>query len=271
MKTPMYDYMFSLVNSLPFDRERHIYTRGMVNVVRKNINDSRIFKIPHILSQMFLLTDPIKTHLLPFETVFLEQFTKVDKGIIKGIYLYQLKDNEKNKLINPYEDVIYVYSNLEINGLKTSILFLMSKGQKENRGLLVLEAIPENIINNQKGVEHEIQKIVYNFLCFVNSPDIEYITKIDTKRETEIRTRKGKPPRPTMAIIKLTDPLKRYIYKQKSGIKMIYSHRFWVRGHWRTLRNKKYGQNVGKKLWIKPYVKGDGLLIPKKYELVGGS
>jgi len=62
--------------------------------------------------------------------------------------------------------------------------------------------------------------------------------------------------------------LRRYISNLKSNGHIDYSHKFWVRGHWRTLKNeKRYKDSVGKKMWIKPFIKGKGILIDKKYEL----
>lgn len=46
-----------------------------------------------------------------------------------------------------------------------------------------------------------------------------------------------------------------------------YSHKFWVRGHFRWLRAERYGENIGKKLWIAPFIKGKGVMLHKEYDL----
>jgi len=268
MKTPMYDYMYrgAFLGALGY---KNSWIRSMLDRSLEVIDQSRIFKIPKDLSNMFIFTDPIETYLLPFENLFLEQNIIIDKKTeIRGILLHQLNYEQKNLLPNPDENMIWVFCNMKTDNKPHSFSFLLSKSQGEREPIQndqdnELFPFTEETDKQIKWVEN----LIFNFLCFVNSPDIEYKTVIDSKRDTEIRRRKGKPQRPPIANIVLTNPLKRYIYKQKHNEKMIYSHRFWVRGHWRTLRDKRYGENQGKKLWIKPYIKGDGLLINKKYEL----
>ena len=72
-------------------------------------------------------------------------------------------------------------------------------------------------------------------------------------------------PIPTRNIIKLSGVLKLYVDELKKNPVWHYNFRFFVRGHFRTLRNPRYGDNVGKRIWIPPYIKGKGLLIEKEY------
>ena len=46
-----------------------------------------------------------------------------------------------------------------------------------------------------------------------------------------------------------------------------YTHRFWVRGHFRVLKDKKWKKSQGKKIWIVPFIKGEGVLIKKEYNV----
>ena len=264
MKTPHYDYLYDQCMNAS-SRYKGNYVVTLFNTIFSELPNSRIFKIPQQISEMFLHTTPIKTYLLPYETVFLEQQIKVDEKLsIKGILVNQIPNHLKNELNNPDENLCWCVSNLIVDGKKATVTFLIGETQHDREQTYGEDLQPEL---GQRHVKY-IENIVFNFLCFVNSPDIEYVTKIDTPRDTKIRKRKGKPQRPPIASIILTDPIKRYLSKQRLGEKMVYSHRFWVRGHWRTLRNiKRYGENTGKNIWIKPYIKGDGLLINKNYEL----
>ena len=54
-------------------------------------------------------------------------------------------------------------------------------------------------------------------------------------------------------------------HKRKSEPKK-YTHAFDVRGHFRYLQAKRY--KVKQTIWIPPYVKGDGVYIPKTYNFV---
>jgi len=262
MKTPHYDYM--MIEALAGSFRDEPAARGLSRLVGKNLLNARIFKIPAVLSEVFILTDPIKTYVLPFESVFLEQQVKTENYTINGIYLYSLSERDKTE-IDHKGDSIHMYVNIAVNGVRASIHRLLNSYNERHKSPMIAgRGVGEAVeLLSQYNVNDTAKNIVYNFLCFVNSPDIEYITKTDTDRETKIRIRKGKPPRPPIANIILTNPLKRYIQKQRIGEKMTYTHRFWVRGHWRHYQNSKYVNLRGKKQWIKPHIKGDGLLIPK--------
>jgi len=114
-----------------------------------------------------------------------------------------------------------------------------------------------------------LQGFVLNVLNTLYDPDITYVlTETDDKRNQK-RMSKGKQSIPGRLIIKVKGQLKIYLEKiNKMGISH-YTHRFWVRGHYRTLKNERYGENVGRRIWIVPYVKGDGILINRKYEIGG--
>lgn len=107
---------------------------------------------------------------------------------------------------------------------------------------------------------------IINFLNLLNDPDIIVKEKIAGKKKQIKRKEKGKIPIPKRGIIRLDGRLKVYADKiQKEKRTWKYSHRFWVRGHWRRLRAERYGKNQGKRIWIPPYVKGNGILIEKEY------
>lgn len=68
--------------------------------------------------------------------------------------------------------------------------------------------------------------------------------------------------------VKIADPLQRYVDQWvRMRTNKGYSHRFWVRGHFRRLRAERYGENIGRKLWIAPFVKGQGVLLHKEYDV----
>jgi hypothetical protein len=82
--------------------------------------------------------------------------------------------------------------------------------------------------------------------------------------------RKGKgKKRPTM-IVRVRGALKRYLQQVRTGRHFTYSHRFWVRGHWRHFRHPRFVHMRGQKIWIPPFIKGSGILIDKRYRLVKG-
>lgn len=116
-----------------------------------------------------------------------------------------------------------------------------------------------------------VKCFVLNFLNFLNSPEIEYKTVEYGKKKNQKRVERGKKPIPVRNFIKVKGKLKKYINQLKNDkTTWSYSHRFWVRGHWRTLKSKeRWGNKSGTRIWIKPYIKGKGILFEKKYSLEG--
>lgn len=118
--------------------------------------------------------------------------------------------------------------------------------------------------------EKQMTRFVGNFINLMNSRDIELITVERSKEQNTKRTRRGKLPIPPTTHIRLTGKIKEYVNQLNSSGHINYSHSFWVRGHWRTLRNEdRYKDNVGTMIWIVPYIKGKGNLIKKEYDVEG--
>jgi len=114
-----------------------------------------------------------------------------------------------------------------------------------------------------------IHKFVSNFLDFLNNPEIQIIEHVPSEERNQKRIGKGKIPIPTRANIRITGKLKVYLDNfQKQSEQYGYSHRFWVRGHFRNLRSEKWTHKQGQKIWILPYIKGQGILINKTYQVV---
>ena len=102
----------------------------------------------------------------------------------------------------------------------------------------------------------------------LNNPEVETIEILRTEEQNKKWNNRGKLPLPPQIFIKLDGKLKIYLDQLNSGGCFNYSHRFWVRGHFRTLRNPiRYKNKVGSKIWILPYIKGEGILINKIYEV----
>jgi len=115
-------------------------------------------------------------------------------------------------------------------------------------------------------------KILFcNFLDFLNHPEVISIKVERTEEQNKKRIKRGKPPLPSYNFIKVTGQLKNYVDSLNDGSNFSYSHKFWVRGHFRTLRdNQRYGDKAGTKIWIPPFVKGQGMLIEKAYNVCQG-
>lgn len=118
----------------------------------------------------------------------------------------------------------------------------------------------------------KVRIFMCNFLDFMLNPDVSIINVERTKEQNEKRIKRGKIALPNYGFIKISGQLKIYLDDLRSGKHASYSHKFWVRGHFRTLRNeKRYGDKVGTRIWIPPYIKGSGILIEKMYEVTPNS
>jgi hypothetical protein len=125
-----------------------------------------------------------------------------------------------------------------------------------------------------------ISVFVCNFLDMLNNPDVE--VGLISKDNQQKRINRGKTPLPSHYVVKLLGELKKYAEQNKKDQERFgYSHKFWVQGHMRRFRSqqkyiklytsyaegdKKYHMLNGVlATYVPPYIKGDGLLIEKKY------
>ncbi len=131
---------------------------------------------------------------------------------------------------------------------------------KIERDLLFVDDCPKSDL-------YQIRIFICNFLDFLNNPEVELLEIDRTKEQNARRVKKGKYPIRQLQDINLTGKLKIYLENMQSDNSFNYSYRFWVRGHFRILKNKRYGVHIGKKKWILPYIKGDGILVNKNYNV----
>ena len=108
----------------------------------------------------------------------------------------------------------------------------------------------------------EISEFLYKLLLFVDCPDVEI-------KKTEGRAKKFRYNNydffePKKLYAELSHDLRKYIQEVKRhyGVKFKYNYKFDVRGHFRTMKDKKYKDK--KTIWIKPFFKGSGSYINKE-------
>ena len=121
-----------------------------------------------------------------------------------------------------------------------------------------------------KKTRNFLHLFVLSLLNLLQDPNVIILhTEADKQRNIK-RIKRGKMAIPGRMVIKLTGDLKIYMNNVNSNKGLwSYSHKFWVRGHYRTLRHPKWGDKVGHRTWILPYVKGQGILIDKRYKIEG--
>jgi len=250
------------------------------NSIHSILEEAKYFQVPEKINLMLLNTkNRISKIRLPHLYMFLDTTIVIYDRVYYGMLLgdiTQLKEIAKKEHINDEE-----IKNLEDNIIIQSFY---EEGTK----------IGWNKFNlNDKKVNKYVRKLqeyVMNVMCFLNSEDIRIIFKERTHKNQQRRIQNNKVALPSFNKIQVIGYLKKYLDKLESeDSSRNFTHRFWVRGHFRHFWNKKYDNlyreykkgNLkhieGKqylmdgsgalKLWIYPYVKGQGILIEKKYEL----
>ena len=245
------------------------------------ISKAKIFEIDNDVIHLLTLTDnkyDPSRHRLPFDVVFVDakipiigstEFIKKTNISYHGFLLFNVYEDNITDFKYPW----YTKNDKEVKSIRMLSLW----SSKDHPGgymrfCLTDERtdVPKSEINFkiEDFEQKQLASFGLNFLDFINDPDVEFVYSRANRKMNERRAHRGLPVYPKITSIRVKNKLKRYITKMKRNNPLFYSHRFWVRGHWRTLRNnERYGKNAGKTIWIKPYIKGDGLLINKNYEL----
>lgn len=236
---------------------------------------SKLFDVEDSIKSLLLLTKAPKAELkLPFDDIFLNvQFSSEE---IKGDYQIIGLLVRKGKLLT-------VGTDEEVGRESIRISFVLYNGEafyfntmndqaKGRRTVLDGDKDTEQQITFKKilttKTERLIRDFVHNFLTFINSPDVQVVTVERGEKNQLRRKRQGKAILPPSQKVIINHRIREYLDQLKSNGHVDFTHRFWVRGFWRTLRSeKRYGANAGKRLWILPFVKGKGILIEKNYEV----
>jgi len=250
------------------------------------LQNVKVFEISDSIKKMLLLTntptDNENLHL-PFENMFIdteiikEELDEIcpNSGVdgIKGI-LFRVNDlfvDDDNTINNIGIGDKVVGKNLAITALCQVNDFEYTEFNTLGYPLWVEKEYENTQYQETTFVKKKVKKLLYNFvvnfLNFINNPEIEYLEHKRDEKTNARRIRQRKIPLPNSIEVKVTGTLKIYLDRIISYEKFNYSHRFWVRGHFRTLRDERYKENVGKRIWILPFIKGSGILVNKAYEV----
>lgn len=244
--------------------------------IERGINASKIFEISNDLKKLLILTKTPRDNeevKLPFPVMFLDvDFTKeeleelnikIDANKIIGILAQRgvMLDNGGNVVgsdlnicmlsIQANEEVWFDTFNKNVN---------IEDKELEGSKVKVLE----NDTTDKKARDF-VHKFFLNFINFVNSPDVSYVEQKRSEKNIQRKRKEGKVAIPSSFKIYLSGQVREYIDKITSGGNFHFNYRFWVRGHFRNLNSQRYSEK--KRIWIMPYIKGDGVLINKSYKL----
>lgn len=232
--------------------------------MREDVINSHVFDISNKVKQAIKLTN-IEEDIdhdilhLPYQLTFINtDFTQGD---------FNLEENIR------FKGLLIISDNYE---LKESIITSIAFKSDDTRVLNI--KLDENLeFTKEENEEYEAAKHlrdwIINFLYFLNTQkEVEYRqVKRNKKNQRSYERKREKENRPIIdnkVKLDLSGEMKKYINNLRDMKDSHYSHRFWVRGHWRTLRDKEhYGDNAGTRIWIKPYLKGEGVVVKKDYDV----
>lgn len=263
-------------------------------------NDVKIFNVDKSIQDLLLNTNnQIFPRKMPYKHIFIN--IEIDFGTlnIKGIFVAEMAPQPEIKLSHRIRLFVFSWGIDNEDGAlfftKKSIAFEedFNKFDDYMDDLNSFESLfyDQNIMKNVDKYSEIMPLVVCNFLDFLNNPNVKIINVLENKKRNEKRLVRKKNPVPEHNLLRISGDLKRYVgesHDLKNKSKK-YSHKFWVRGHFRRYWKKERYSNLYNlfsknklssdyyldeennvlMLWIPPHVKGKGMLISKPYELKG--
>lgn len=218
------------------------------------------FKIEPTLCDIFAhTTNEIFFRNLPFREIVLDCDVRLKGKRIQGIIVIEFHQDPQEVIIE------------NINPNEMMIFSFYSESNETDYNKLCTEYGPgfHKFYLSQTKTEDEksVAEFVCNFIDFLDNPDIEIkVVHKDEERDRK-RIRRGKPAIPTTVSIVLKGRIKEYYDSIETNLSHKFKGMFWIRGHWRHYRSEWYKRRKGQKEWIMPYLKGEGVLVKKDYNL----
>lgn len=255
-------------------------------MVLKYLPNAKIFEVSPTITELLVNTDNTVTPTrLPFNPTFIEttlhrdlvwhgETLQTENQTYHGIMLVegeplQGKNRRFSHLVKEGKELIEkAYPNIYIYSVTSDAL-----GLGHVKISLYDEYTAHGTALEPQWMDERdfLRKFVMNFLDFLNDPDVVMVKVLRTEKSVRkaIRKHKKLPAGRDSNIVRVTGKLKIYIdaLQKHRETHEHFSYRFWVRGHWRHLTAKCWKNKRWLKVWIPPYIKGEGLLRDKRYYL----
>jgi hypothetical protein len=290
LSLPPYHYIVELLHRLKYkEYDKEKYSEQDIYLLKKlldnfskdldkDINEKlRLIEIEKDLIKLVENTDnKIFYRKLFFPSVFINNQFNFENWIIKGILVEEVftkpDDNiyVSTKDMGIFNDYIIFVSAIDPN----TAMFWNSSFSLINKNVISLIDIEINKDKDQKRrIEEYIRTIICNLVDMVDGNDEDLnVISIETKIEQNLkRIDRGKIPFPTKIYIRGKGEFKKYVNNfniEAIDAERKLSYKFLVRGHWRHFRSEKFINKKGEKTWIKPFYKGEGIIVAKEYKLI---
>jgi len=246
----------------------------------------KVFEVDDDIKRILLLTDAPKDEVdvkLPFPSMFIEvsfsraeldEFCKRSKQeAVYGILVRKgelLATVSKRKLGTGLR--LSTCSDKQMDGGLYRNISTFNLGADETKEPVFVynenhEVVTTEVVAIDKHTEKFLDNFVRCFIHFLNNPEVKQVECVRSEKNVKRKQKQGKMPLPSSTVIHVNGYLKEYIDKLKSGGHFSYHCRFWVRGFQRVLKAARYKENIGKVIFVQPFIKGSGVFINKGYDV----
>jgi len=254
-----YDYFRAYIKQID---EKNLIKRGQVspafvNTLTRALENSEVIEVDKRLIHMIEETEnELFYRPLFFETIFVNAEFKDGDYIIKGFILLDGMEYQAK-----VKDWFIIACAIHKDGHG---LFLFTQ--------LLSEPFTDAYKNDELtkaalGIHKQLRNVATTFvdLVMMNDADLEVITIKPTKKQQEKRVRDGRMKIPIRVYIRPRKHFIKYLEEFNTEGAKPFSHRFRVRGYIRHYRDERYTEKRrSKPQFIKPFYKGQGILIQKK-------
>ena len=196
-----------------------------------------------------------------FPTIFINNDFKFENFIIKGLLIEDVP-NLKDLLI------YLIAMDTDTYELMASVIVLTA-GKTE-----LFRPPPGETEERTERFNDYVKNIVCSIIDMVegNDEDLEVTTIETTPEQNAKRIKRGKIPFPTKVFIRANKQFKQYVKdfndadEECKETKL--TCKFLVRGHWMHFRAERYVRKRGEKTWVKPFYKGQGIVVAKPYKVI---
>jgi hypothetical protein len=227
-------------------------------------DDTKVFHCSDAVADMLMMTNnKIYKRNLPFVSIYVDVNFKYRNHTYFGMFLSSVEDHDEK--IHFCDDC----------GDKSDGFHVIAMGIDEKDATVVYNftaILRDGIFKPEKNDRFGkfLATFACNFLDFLHDPNVRFMKASESSGHSHkilrARYERLKIDLDKTYFIKIEDPLRRYV---DNFVRMRtmhgYAYRFWVRGHFRTLHADRYGEHIGKRLWIAPFIKGQGMLVEKQY------
>lgn len=270
------DYMSNKYTTTKYSGDELYHIKSVCSLIskdlNKDINDTlRLIEIEKDLIKLIETTDnKIFYRKLFFPSIFINNDFKFDNWIIKGILVRECISSFGEAVRLPDKDAKandYVISVTAVDPLTSEFW---------NLTFFLVDRTPHqrDKDHDPKAIQEYIRSIICNMVDTVdgNDEDLNIVTIETTKEQNDKRVKKGKIAFPTKVYIRAKGEFKIYVQKfnatYEDNEKRKLGHKFLVRGHWMNFRAERYIHKKGERTWVKPFWKGEGIVISKDYKLI---